>query len=196
MDDQNISQPSMIQAEPGSMPHASISSQTSPTPASTYSNLIKSQTTSHIYTYATFLQRFGATLIDLVLLGVFVFLMTVIPSIIFVLLSALVFKSDQASSIFGLVQIALQLLTYILCIIYPIYFTGKTGQTLGKKALHIKVVQLSTGEHPSFVQAFVREIIGKIISQLIFGLGYLWPLWDEKKQAIHDKIAGTIVVQV
>jgi uncharacterized RDD family membrane protein YckC len=37
--------------------------------------------------------------------------------------------------------------------------------------------------------------VGKIISSLVV-IGYLWALWDEKKQAIHDKIAGTVVIKV
>lgn len=82
----------------------------------------------------------------------------------------------------------------ILALGYYIYFTGK-GQTLGKKALKIRVCKVEDGQVPGYVKAFLRELVGKMVSSLVFGLGYLWPLWDSRKQAWHDKIAGTVVVK-
>lgn len=79
---------------------------------------------------------------------------------------------------------------------YLIYFTGSTGQTLGKKALGIKVVKVDTGKHPDYVGAFLRDVVGKFISGIVLALGYLWIIWDPKKQAWHDKIANTVVVKV
>jgi uncharacterized RDD family membrane protein YckC len=43
---------------------------------------------------------------------------------------------------------------------------------------------------------FLREIIGKIVSSIILFIGYLMILWDGKKQGLHDKIAGTVVIKV
>jgi len=80
--------------------------------------------------------------------------------------------------------------------IYYIYFIGKSGQTLGKKVMKIKVIKIKTNEHPDYVGSFLREVVGKFVSGLVFGLGYLWIIWDDKKQGWHDKIAGTVVVKV
>ena len=79
---------------------------------------------------------------------------------------------------------------------YYTYFTGKNGQTPGKKALNIKVINPDTTFPPGYGYAFLREVIGKPISSFCFGLGYLWVLWDDKKQTWHDKIAHTVVIKV
>ena len=67
------------------------------------------------------------------------------------------------------------------------------GYTLGKKVMGIRVVTLSGGQ-VDVVKAFVRAI-GKILSGLLFCLGYLWMLWDKNSQTWHDKFAETVVVQ-
>lgn len=83
-----------------------------------------------------------------------------------------------------------------LNILYFVYFIGERGQTLGKIALGIKVVRLDTIQVPGYGTAALREILGKLVSTLTLGIGYLWMLWDPKRQTLHDKIAGTVVVRV
>ncbi len=79
---------------------------------------------------------------------------------------------------------------------YLMYFTATTGQTLGKKAMNIKVVRLDNGKTLDYMGAFLREIVGRFISGIVLLLGYLWVIGDEKKQGWHDKIAGTVVIKV
>lgn len=67
------------------------------------------------------------------------------------------------------------------------------GQTLGKKLMKIKVVR-EDGQKLDYATAVVRYL-GYILSALALCLGYLWVLWDEKKQGWHDKIAKTLVVK-
>ena len=75
---------------------------------------------------------------------------------------------------------------------YFTYFFGN-GQTLGMKAVKIKLCD-TEGTYPiGYVKGFLRWI-GMIISGLVIGIGYLWVLVDENKQGWHDKIAGTYVV--
>jgi uncharacterized RDD family membrane protein YckC len=74
-------------------------------------------------------------------------------------------------------------------------FTGLKGQTPGKMAVGIKVVNAG-GTLPGLGIAALREILGKIVSSLVFYLGYLWIIWDGKKQGWHDKIGGTYVIPV
>ncbi len=80
-----------------------------------------------------------------------------------------------------------------------------SGQTLGKMALSIRVVDAMTGGPISARQAVVRWLVRFVLwvalPLLTLGLGLvaavtdaLWPLWDDRRQALHDKLAGTIVV--
>lgn len=65
--------------------------------------------------------------------------------------------------------------------------------TIGKRALGLKVTD-ENGQRISFGKATGRHF-GKIISTIIILIGYLMMLWDEKKQTLHDKMAGTLVVK-
>ncbi len=90
----------------------------------------------------------------------------------------------------------LSFVSLVIAVVYFVFLQQKMGgQTLGKKALGIKVVDAS-GKVPSYVTLFLREIIGKLISAIIFGIGYLMVVWDSKKQGLHDKIASTFVIKV
>jgi len=70
---------------------------------------------------------------------------------------------------------------------------GTTGQSWGKKAMNIKVVDANTGQYLGQGRA-VGRYFAQIISAIPCYLGFLWPLWDAKKQTFHDKIVGTSVV--
>jgi uncharacterized RDD family membrane protein YckC len=72
---------------------------------------------------------------------------------------------------------------------------GARGQTLGKMALGIRVIDFNTGGPIGYARGFLRYV-GKIISGVVCALGYLWMLWDKEKQTWHDKIATTVVVPV
>jgi len=121
---------------------------------------------------AGFWQRFGAALLDGIIIG-----------LIDVILRA-AFKT--AGSLIG-VAIAIA------------YFTvlegGPRGMTLGKQALGIRVIDVDTGGPIGYGRAFVRYI-GRILSTLVIFLGYLWMLWDKERQCWHDKLAGDYVVPV
>ena len=77
---------------------------------------------------------------------------------------------------------------------YFIYFHGLTGQTVGKLALGIKVVKRD-GDTIGFARATVRYF-SSIISMLCVGLGFVWIVFDDRKQGWHDKMAGSFVVKV
>ena len=59
----------------------------------------------------------------------------------------------------------------------------------------IRVVD-AQGKTPNMLTFFLREVVGKLVSGIILGIGYLIVLWDGRKQALHDKIASTYVVRV
>lgn len=77
-----------------------------------------------------------------------------------------------------------------------VFWVHYDGATPGKKLLGIKIIR-ENGEKISYPVAFIRYI-GFLLSSatiFFFGLGFLWVIWDKKKQALHDKIAGTLVVR-
>jgi uncharacterized RDD family membrane protein YckC len=118
-----------------------------------------------------FWRRFVASLLDGIILGV-----------AYGLLRA--FMSDNAASGVNL----------LLGIVYYTSLEGSSGQTLGKKALGIRVVDIGGGGSIGYGRAFIRYI-GRIVSAIPLFLGYFWMLWDKEKQTWHDKFASSVVVR-
>ncbi|WP_020387737.1 RDD family protein [Kribbella catacumbae] len=72
---------------------------------------------------------------------------------------------------------------------------GQTGQTIGKGVVKIKLVDGVTGQPIGPLKALVRQLT-HILDGAACYVGYLWPLWDDKKQTFADKINNTLVVKV
>ena len=122
---------------------------------------------------AGFWQRFGAYVIDVLIIAV--------PELILIAIL------PDASA-------AIQLIWIVVVLAYSTYFEGgPTGQTIGKRALGIRVYDLRQGGAIGHGRAFLRTI-GRWVSGLVLLLGYLWMLWDGEKQTWHDKFAGSVVV--
>lgn len=78
--------------------------------------------------------------------------------------------------------------------IVNIYLVGTSGYSIGKRVVGLKVIK-ENGKCPiGLVDALIRETIGKFVSVLILGIGYLMIAFDSNKQGLHDKIAKTYVV--
>lgn len=122
-------------------------------------------------------RRFVAALVDGLIIGV--------VNLLIGFLVGLVLKNQVVS--FGL--------SLLVGILYYVVYQAFAGQTLGKRALGVKVLTVE-GSSPSAITFFLREIIGKTVSGVILAIGYLMILWDGKRQGLHDKIAGTVVVRV
>lgn len=71
---------------------------------------------------------------------------------------------------------------------------GRTGQTIGKKQVGIRLVRESDGQYVGAGLSIGRYFL-HVVDQLPCYLGYLWPLWDDKKQTFADKLAGTLVIK-
>lgn len=76
--------------------------------------------------------------------------------------------------------------------LYFIILTYKYQATFGKQMAGIKIVS-KNGERASLLQIITRETVGKFLSALTI-VGWLMPLVTKRKQALHDKIAGTFVI--
>ena len=78
---------------------------------------------------------------------------------------------------------------------YYTYFHGRTGQTPGDAALGIRVVDIDNGQVIGYGRAFGRCLVS-IVSGLVLVLGYLWMIWDARKQTWHDKAVSSLPVRV
>ena len=78
-------------------------------------------------------------------------------------------------------------LYFVLC------WTFAKGQTIGKRLVAIRVVK--EDGRPLEIMDSILRVIGYYISSLFFSLGFIWVLFDAKKQGWHDKIAHTLVVK-
>ncbi|MFE2882685.1 RDD family protein [Streptomyces graminifolii] len=78
--------------------------------------------------------------------------------------------------------------------IWQLIQEGKTGQTVGKKALGIRLVRESDGQPLGVGMAFVRRL-AHFLDSIACYLGWLWPAWDAKRQTFADKVCGSIVIR-
>ena len=125
--------------------------------------------------YANWLQRVGAYLID------------AIPAAI---LYAIAFATNNTAILALFVIIAIGITAYNRW-----YQAGRTGQSWGKRAVGITLVSEETGQPIGAGMAFVRDIC-HFVDSIICDIGFLFPLWDAKRQTLADKIVRTVVVPV
>jgi len=91
---------------------------------------------------------------------------------------------------------------YLAMLVLPfVYFTvlhgNERGQTFGKRALGIRVVGDESAESIGYGRALGRYAITLVFGVFVIPvlLDYLWPLWDQKNQALHDKVVSSVVVR-
>lgn len=68
------------------------------------------------------------------------------------------------------------------------------GQTLGKRAVGIRVVAVNHTNNLTFLQVVMREVFGKALTVMTLGIGILLALFSKKNQTLHDKVSSTKVV--
>jgi uncharacterized RDD family membrane protein YckC len=71
------------------------------------------------------------------------------------------------------------------------YCQGTTGSSIGKSLLKFKVVSENTGQPLGFGMSVVRQI-AHLVDMIIGCIGYLFPLWDAKRQTVADKMMSTV----
>jgi len=153
-------------------------------------------------------RRFGARLIDGVIIGV-IYVIFVIAGVAGAISSA---KNcdpnaadydtclNNASSDFASKFLGIFALLALLMLLYEWLMVGLIGRTLGKMAVGLHVVNAETGGKPGLGKSFIRYII-PMVGGFVCGIGqllvYLSPFWDKsgRQQGWHDKAAGTMVVQ-
>ena len=104
-------------------------------------------------------------------------------------------SDEAAAGAFGLIFLsyALMFLGGIALWLYNCYLLGRDGATLGKRLMKVKVLD-AQGLPLGFGKAFLREIVKYALGSACFIL-LLWPLWDEQKQGLQDKMFSTHVFE-
>ena len=154
--------------------------------------------------YASYGSRAGALLLDIL----FTFLVT-LPGII-VLIAAFATaqtETDAAGTTTitdisgGLLGLALVLL--LLAVVFQFWNSGwrngAKGCSLGKQVVGIRMVSMATGQAPGgwvgIGRFLIRNLLGAVTSGVYTILTLLWPLWDDKRQTLDDKILSTLIVR-
>jgi uncharacterized RDD family membrane protein YckC/Tfp pilus assembly major pilin PilA len=129
--------------------------------------------------YAGFWRRAGAYLIDYSLVG-----------FVLKLLAAAILTGPAGG---GKAALYVLILAIGGCLYYALLESSDSQATLGKRTLGIKVTDLR-GEQISFGRALGR-VFAHALSSLIVGFGFVMASFTERRQTLHDKIAGTLVVK-
>lgn len=139
---------------------------------------------------AGFIIRLGAFLLDGIVFGIASWVVSFVTRLIFNM-------PEPIDPVTGAVTTGIWLgyvISFGLAFLYYVWIPKRTnGQTLGKKLTGIRIAKVN--EDPLTIWTlFLREFIGKFISSVILFIGYLMAL-GKQKRALHDYIAGTIVVK-
>ena len=97
------------------------------------------------------------------------------------------------SDALGVFFLVVGYIAQIVFLFWNLVRQGKTGQTIGKGVLNIRLVRLD-GINPPGVGLSIGRAFLHIVDALPCYLGFLWPLWDDKRQTFADKILNTVVV--
>jgi uncharacterized RDD family membrane protein YckC len=176
-------------------------------PPSAYSYAATMQPPSHLV-FAGFWVRFAAYLIDAVILSVPIGILGVIVGVVMVAAGAASgfthsmqnFNSDSpANAAFPIAIVLFELVIGAgFAVLGWLYFalleSGPHQGTYGKQIMNLKVTGM-TGERVSIGRASGR-FFSKIITGMVpFAMGYIMMVFMDKKQALHDLIASTLVVK-
>ncbi|ABK98981.1 RDD family protein [Pelobacter propionicus] len=150
-----------------------------------------------IRVYAGFWIRFVATLIDFVILLIGETIILYIIVVIFGITVHIIFGPLDAAGYVNLKAIA-KILCFITGIIlnwcyFTLLETSSKQATAGKVALGLIVTDLNGGRISS--DEANRRYWGKYLSTIILCIGYIMAGLTQKKQALHDIMAGTLVIR-
>lgn len=147
--------------------------------------------------YAHWIKRVGAYLVDVVLAWVLS-----IPVYVGLAIATSDLSTDPVTGEAqgqvngaGVALVAVGVLLVLAFFVWNICLRqGRTGYTIGKSMIGIQLIKESTGQPIGAGMAFVRYLCHFFDSLLCY-IGWLWPLWDAKRQTFADKIVGTVVIE-
>lgn len=148
--------------------------------------------------YAGWWIRVGAQLID----GLIVTALAIVPGVAGAVIAFSDLEIDPVTDeIVGTVDaigVLLLVLTVVLVIVFDVWNrgarVGSKGQSLGKQVLGVRTVAADTGAYLGTGKGLLRWLVAAALSMVSFvGLiDVLWPLWDDRKQTLHDKIINSV----
>jgi len=149
--------------------------------------------------YAGFISRAMAFVIDLIVISLTTFLVTTVLSIIaqfFDLGLTQITLDDQTTvtPLQALVTLVAGLFQVFFGLVYFLFFWVLVGFTPGMGLVGLRLSRCN-GQQLGLGRAIVRYI-GYWISFIFLGLGFIWILFDRRRQGWHDKLAGTCVTYV
>jgi uncharacterized RDD family membrane protein YckC len=151
------------------------------------------QYTGYNIEYAGFWLRFCAAFIDGIIIGIPFFILGFAVEAMYPSTPGPRGMPTQNPAAVG-ISLALNLLQIVVSWLYYAYQESSPKQaTLGKQAVGIKVTDLD-GQPIGFGQATGRYF-AKILSFCTIYIGFIMAAFTEKKQGLHDMIAGTLVVK-
>ena len=121
----------------------------------------------------------------------------VAPIILFFIPSIVAGDAVDAPGFVRIALASLGLISILAIAIVQIVLLSKDGQTIGKKALHGRIVSVSTGQNGGFVpNVLLRGWLNFLIGVIPFyRLVDVLLIFREDRRCIHDLIAGTRVIQ-
>ncbi len=128
----------------------------------------------------SFLRRMGAVFYDSLLL---------ISVLLFATIPALLLNHGEAIAPENQVY---KIWLWLVASLYFVIPWKRKGQTLGMQSWKIRLVQES-GKPVTWVQAWMRVLLA-LVSWLPLGLGFIWSLFDKKRQTWHDRWTGTKLI--
>lgn len=144
---------------------------------------------SHQLPLAPIGKRFGALLIDGVIVSMMFYGLGLIALILVFSAASRPLDSGEFSRAFTAVSMVIVVVTLGVQWAFESY-----GWSPGKAATGIRVVRID-GKRPGLVHGLVRYSM-RTVDAFALGLGYFWAFWDDDRQTWHDKAAGTVVVTV
>ncbi len=133
-----------------------------------------------------FSRRTIAALIDFLFITFIGFLVAFLLG--FLALFIEMFTAEQSQYLQGIVVLSFLLVS----VLYYLLSWTRSGSTMGKMVVGGRVVA-TNGAKLSWGKAILRYI-GYLVSAVVFALGFVWVIFDKKRQGWHDKIAGTYVI--
>lgn len=154
-------------------------------------------TTARPLGYAGFWLRFVAWIIDQIVLRIVLTFVT-LPLVAASGLRNMIFthppqSPEEVIALLGAFSKFIVLGVVIEWLYYALLESSAWQATIGKKTLGLEVTDLA-GRRISFARATGRYF-GKFISAIIFLIGYIMAGFTEKKQALHDMMAGCLVMR-
>ncbi len=82
---------------------------------------------------------------------------------------------------------------YLAQTVYFVLFTYCTGTTPGKRLMNLRVISTDCGKL-TFINVLYREVIGRFLSGVFLGIGYIVAGIDKQKRGVHDMLCDTRVI--